>query len=255
MGTIGHGYGSEWHLLRYLGYHRQDLNKAVLKSIGGQDGGRIEWMDFKFSGENKKLRLEKEWAGIDFLSECTTSIPGLDFGVVQGAWKQYWPQTGTPPNWDAVGMLRRNGSPEILLVEAKAHSEELASTCGAGKRSREKISRAMEETIKSFGSTTADPNEWLEGYYQYCNRLAVLHFLRQRNGIPVRLIMIYFCGEMKKDGWTCPKDEQEWSNALDPMYVKLGLGQTSPLMSFVNKVFLNCGQPEGVASDAPDKAL
>lgn len=22
MGTIGYGYGSEWHLLRYLGYHQ-----------------------------------------------------------------------------------------------------------------------------------------------------------------------------------------------------------------------------------------
>ena len=29
MGKIGYTYGSEWHLLRYLGYHRNELNRQI----------------------------------------------------------------------------------------------------------------------------------------------------------------------------------------------------------------------------------
>lgn len=36
MGKMGNGYGSEFHLLRYLGYHRHDLNREVEKTTGGR---------------------------------------------------------------------------------------------------------------------------------------------------------------------------------------------------------------------------
>ena len=33
--SFGSGYGSEWHLLRWLGRHRQELDKRVLAATGG----------------------------------------------------------------------------------------------------------------------------------------------------------------------------------------------------------------------------
>lgn len=45
MGKIGHGYGSEWHLLRYLGRHRNLLDNAVRDATRC---GRFDWLDFGF---------------------------------------------------------------------------------------------------------------------------------------------------------------------------------------------------------------
>ena len=80
MGTIGYGYGSEWHLLRYLGYHRGYLSQKVLEIT---NGNVIDWLDFKFSKENKPLKDDKEFLGIEFVNN----------EEAQNKWKEYWPQT------------------------------------------------------------------------------------------------------------------------------------------------------------------
>src|SRR6266849_5874705 len=118
VGKMGNGYGSEFHLLRYLGYHRHALNRAVEKETGGRVS---DWLDFAFGGEGK---LGKEWKGLDFVES------GSD---VKSAWMKFWPQTGNVPNRDAVGLLDLNSRVEYLLVEAKAHVEELQSSCSASK--------------------------------------------------------------------------------------------------------------------------
>ncbi len=45
MAEIGHGYGSEWHLLRFLGRHRANLGAAIQRLIGCDT---ISWLDFPF---------------------------------------------------------------------------------------------------------------------------------------------------------------------------------------------------------------
>ena len=35
MAEIGYGYGSEWHLMRFMARHRKLLEEAIRKSIGG----------------------------------------------------------------------------------------------------------------------------------------------------------------------------------------------------------------------------
>ena len=34
MAEIGYGYGSEWHLMRFMARHRKLLEKAIRESIG-----------------------------------------------------------------------------------------------------------------------------------------------------------------------------------------------------------------------------
>src|SRR5208337_4362825 len=116
MGKMGNGYGSEFHLLRYLGYHRHELNGVVEKETGGRVS---DWLDFAFGGEGKP---DREWKGVDFVGSASS---------VKSAWEKFWPQTGNVPNWDAVGRLDSNSGVEYLLVEAKAHVEELQSSCSA----------------------------------------------------------------------------------------------------------------------------
>lgn len=107
MAEIGDGYGSEWHLLRYLGRHRDDLDRRVSVETGATS---VRWRDFPFDSE--KPRLDREWEGLEFLPLRHPA---------RLAWAQYWPQSGTQQNWDAVGQAKIDGADEWLLIEAKAH--------------------------------------------------------------------------------------------------------------------------------------
>jgi hypothetical protein len=224
---MGNGYGSEFHLLRYLGYHRHELNRAVEEKIGGRVS---DWLDFPLGSERK---LGTEWKGVDFVDSASD---------VKSAWLKFWPQTGNVPNWDAVGRLESNSDNEYLLVEAKAHVEELHSSCGASKKGGLDTIRT-EGTIKASGST-ADVDDWLGPYYQYANRLAHLHFLLQHN-VPARLVFIYFFGDdwcgKTLNGKTplCPKEAKEWEAPLKKMYDHLRLNGRSELGKRVHKLFLH----------------
>ena len=247
MGKMGIGYGSEFHLLRLLGYHRNKLNSAVEEKTGGRV---IEWLDFPVGGEGK---LDREWKGVDFVDSASDG---------KSAWVKFWPQTGNVPNWDAVGRLESNSGKEYLLVEAKAHAEELRSSCLAKKTKKEagldeirdalkatkesgfeRILDALKATITANGFT-ADVKDWLSPYYQYANRLAHLHFLVE-HGIPARLVFIYFCG----DNWgvkklsngkppNCPKEAQQWDGYLKDVRARLGMNGQSKLEERVHSLFL-----------------
>lgn len=228
MGTMGNGYGSAFHLLRYLGYHRHELNRAIEEKTGGRVS---DWLDFGFRGDGK---LDKEWKGVDF----------VDSESVKSAWIEFWPQTGNVPNWDAIGRLESQSCTEYLLVEAKAHVEELQSSCSASKKGGlDMIREALYATIKASGFAK-DVENWLNPYYQYSNRLANLHFLLEHD-VPARLVFIYFCG----DNWggktlrsgkppNCPKEAQEWDAHLKAVYNRLGLNGQSKLEVRVHSLFL-----------------
>ena len=179
MAEIGYGYGSECHLLRWMGRHRQVFGQAV-KSVM-ETKSPITWLDFNF--DPKKTWADAELKGLNFLTKDQK---------LQYEWKQWWPQTGNSMNWDAVGWL---GSPENktpILIEAKAHLGELKSKCGASESSLNQITRALKETGKFISAPFNDT--WLDPHYQFTNRLAVLYFLRQRGYTP-HLVNVYFVGD------------------------------------------------------------
>lgn len=225
MGKIGYGYGSEWHLLRYLGYHRELLSGVVAGQIGAIS---VRWLDTNFSTLNVSLRDDEEWSGIDFVSAP----------AVQSRWKQFWPGSSSrfQQHWDAVAVVKVGGAEEWLLVEAKSHMGEMASTCGASQSSRRTIEAALSATQQAFGSTTP-VEHWLSPYYQYANRLAALHFLNS-NGCPARLLNIYFCGEARK-GWETCATPQDWHTCLGTVEAHLGLSKSAPLADRIHSLFLD----------------
>lgn len=103
------------------------------------------------------------------------------------ALKNFWPARG--PQWD--GLAR--SSDVVLLVEAKAHVGELASSCAAeSQASRDLITSSLDATKRALGAK-ADA-DWMNGHYQLANRLAHLSFLRER-GVDARLVLLQFTGE------------------------------------------------------------
>ena len=235
MASFGNGYGSECHLLRYLGRHRERLHTAICEATGATD---VRWLDFPFVASwpdpkgGSRVKGGSRWPDVEWLS--------LDFlprdSEVVRDWRERWPHGGGIMNWDAVGQVEVGGVWEWLLVEAKGHLSEIKSDCSASAApSIERIERTLAETKAALG---APPNaDWLRGYYQYANRLAVLHHL-DRHDVGARLMFIYFCGDFRPDAFECPQDESGWADALAAQEAHLHLRKHHALAPRVHKLFL-----------------
>ena len=223
MSRIGYGYGSEWHLLRWMGRHRQEFDRRVINAVARANQS-IEWLDCGSNPANKWP--DAEIKGLDFL-------PASHSARIK--WQADWPQTGNVPNWDAVGRLvDGDGQVEWLLVEAKAHEGELLTSCGAKAHGgRLQIEQFLDHAKSHLG--VAATFDWLTGHYQYANRVAILSFL-ERQGIRARLLFVYFTGE-KHPGWNCPATEQQWQSSLNRMKTHLGLTTGHYLSGRIHDIF------------------
>lgn len=134
-----------------------------------------------------------------------------------------------------MGWLWNGAQADLLLVEAKAHVGEIRSCCGAKEQGGlGQIRSALQQAKAAFG-VQGEPN-WLEPYYQYCNRLATLHFL-VTHGVSARLVFIYFVGDQNRHA-DCPQEEAAWQAVLQQMKPQIGLTGRSQLERRVHEVFL-----------------
>jgi len=223
MAQIGHGYGSEWHLMQTMGRLRVHFDDEVKRTLGAES---IEWLDCNGFEDGVGLR---EHLQLDFL--------GLASAATREAWRVAWPQSGNVPNWDAVGKARVNGVDWWILVEAKASIQELHSKCNASSdSSTRKIKAVFRSARRALGITTVKDEAWLEPYYQFCNRLAILSF-PGLHGIRAKLLMVYFVGDRSGPGRTCPADENAWRGAIDAMYQYLGFGKNEHVCNLLFPAF------------------
>jgi hypothetical protein len=223
MSRMSSTCGSELHLLRYLGRHRNDFDRRILAETGGDS---IEWTDFRFDPRSENA-FDIELKGLEFLR---------DSQEVQSAWTEFWPQGAGVQTWDAVGRIKKNGREEWLLIEAKAHLSEVFSQCkaksGPGKN---KIQSALAEVKRELGvSIEAD---WMSNYYQFCNRVAALYFL-QKHTVPSRLLFVYFYGDRTGNGRDCPASAEGWHETLQNLDRHVGLPQEHDLKSRIHKLFV-----------------
>jgi hypothetical protein len=116
---------------------------------------------------------------------------------------KFWPGRG--PQWDG---LATTDAGDILLVEAKAHVEEL---CGPATRaspaSRARIEAALKTAAMSIGAEPRAP--WSSVFYQLANRIAHLHFLR-KHGSKAWLVLANFVGDDDVRG---PSSAAQWEAA------------------------------------------
>ena len=231
MSKIGFKYGSEWHLMHYLGRHRNALDRAVLAETKAWN---VEWLDFSPSGDGSAR--DAEWEGIDFLfSQDTSGL--LNYSYLKDNWAKFWPQSGRQQNWDAIGILRKGTQCEWLLVEAKAHTAEMKGGCEAGAKSMLQIREALGNVGAALGvNNTA---AWTGPHYQYANRWATLWFLLT-HGVAAHLLYIYFTGDAHA-GWVCPKTPDGWGRSIAAQDRALGLDEATNrtmIEQRVHKIFL-----------------
>jgi hypothetical protein len=134
------------------------------------------------------------------------------------------------PQWDALG---RAPSGEVVMVEAKAHLNELysAPSAASAESSIARIQLSLRETAAHFG--VVDGFDWSRQFYQYANRIAHAHLLHTLNGIPTKLVFLYFIGDGDVNG---PASREDWEAAIHVVQQSLGL-QTLP--SYVLDVFID----------------
>lgn len=229
MGDMGFGYGSQWHLLRYLGYHRMALEHYLKEKM--RDVREIEWLDHRFHPK-AELR-DVELKGVEFL---------LNDEPQKAEWAGFWPRKGNPPNWDAVALVTlKNRDITWMFVEAKSHVDELGSRCNAVERGGlSEIKKVFAKTQMAFGVT--DQRDWTQGYYQHANRLALIYFFSLLDSPPARLLNIYFTGDNVPKR-KCPKSETEWKPVISRRDQQMGLLHESELNNRVYSLFLPvCGQ-------------
>ena len=159
-----------------------------------------------------------EYRDSDFLK-----ILGLEH--LQDQLRKFWPTRG--PQWDALG----KSDNKYYLVEAKANIPEINSTCQAkSPRSVFKIEQAISDTKQYLNIENGEG--WLDGFYQYANRLAHLFFLRELCGVDAELVFVYFCD----DPTHISTSREEWHTVLTDQKKIMGIDK----IEHVTEIFINC---------------
>lgn len=233
MGKLGYGYGSEFHLLRWMGRHRTEFDKRVCEVLNVTD---VKWFDFEF--DSTREIPDRELIGLEFITnEFVKKYPFVKndsrFEDALKDYRKFWPQKGNQMNWDAVGMA----GDTYILCEAKAHIGEIEKvhkdddTTDSAQR-RIKAFKFAQKEIGVCGSA----NDWFHKFYQMANRLYILALLKKRD-IRAMLLNIYFCGDRFR-GRKCPRKAEGWSAIIDEEYKALGITGNSFVEERVKHLFL-----------------
>lgn len=195
MAQIGYGYGSEYQLMRFLGHHRNLLEKEIRKQVGLCDG-EFNWLDFGFADPAKVISGDKEIVGLKFLKERFQS----KYPDVEREYKKYNIKNQRPwQSWDAVFIY----DDILYLVEAKAHIGEFESKgYEKGKNKDSNVRRYFEDQLGKFNIKVSD--SWFGKYYQFCNRLATAALL---NNCGITTKILYICFERGYRKRIVAKDE------------------------------------------------
>ena len=210
MAQIGYGYGSEWHLLRFLGHHRERLEDEIRKQLKLGEC-KFKWLDFDFADRKDVISGDQELKGLDFLGK-------------KGCFPEYplrWNQS-----WDAVVYINDT----LYLVEAKAHVTELGDKSSHGGTSRQAILEFMSQQMAKYGChVTVEESTWLGEYYQMANRLATAAYLNNK-GYSTKVLYIYFeNGFYTNDSNNCDATKEEFQMAISKEKETLGINNDSKI--------------------------
>ncbi|HLF53239.1 hypothetical protein [Flavobacterium sp.] len=211
-----------------------DIN-ILLEEVGASISTSDTWIP-KNSQNDKEAELKT------FLTLSHNTQLGAE---IQNWWLEICtPQTRTP-NWDLVSTCTINGKPGILLVEAKAHTQELNGG-SKGKSISEEASGNSKENHKKIGIAINEANTNLENVisgisisrdkcYQFSNRVAHAWWLANQ-GIPVVLLYLGFLNsEDMRDKYKVFNSHKDWEDCFINHTKKVGAA------SIINTT-INCGK-------------
>lgn len=167
----------------------------------------------------------------DFLLEHFRSELGADI-------RKWWLTTSTPktrtPNWDLVSTCIINNQKGVLLVEAKAHHDELNGESKGkplsnyatfnSKANHVKIGLAIEEANAGINIVRSGVSISRDKCYQLSNRVAHAWWLAKHD-IPVVLVYLGFLNaeDMNYGGRKLFKNHEDWETCFINHAMKVGV--------------------------------
>lgn len=234
MSKMALGYGSEFHLLRFMGRHRQELESNLLYAIKGTTeviDTTFDWLDFDYTDIAKVITGDKELLGLSFLKRYN-----IDWQKIHNEFKE----EGSFINyqsWDAVFKYEET----FYFVEAKAHVDELRNTSCKAKK-RKEILNFMAKYLEPYGAIIDE--SWLNSYYQFANRLATIAFLN-KHGIKAKLVYIFFINgflnnsERRASKRSIDESKKEFEKAIYEEKQELGLLDVDLTQILINPIFID----------------
>lgn len=154
----------------------------------------------------------------------TTLRPFLDGKRFDGfdykAFSSWWvPEHFKNPTWDLLATCTIDGTPGILLVEAKAHETELdfngkrmeKDTSTQGRDNHEVIRRCIAAASRELGEHIDSVNLTVESHYQLANRIASAWNLAS-SGMHAVLLYLGFTGDSYFDDGL--RDGDHWQRVM-----------------------------------------
>ncbi|MBM4405827.1 MAG: hypothetical protein FJ039_06560 [Chloroflexi bacterium] len=136
---------------------------------------------------------------------------------------QWWlevPRNANTPNWDIASTCRVSGRKGLLLIEAKAHSNELSSLGKSSPRSRngwknhEKVATAISEANDALNRIAPGWSLSRDSHYQLSNRFAWAWKLTSLK-VPVVLVYLGFLDANEMDDQGQPfASPSAWENCI-----------------------------------------
>lgn len=239
MAQIGHGYGSEWQLLRMLGHHREYFYKELRSQIGLSPDAEIHWLDYGW--DSTTVSGDKEYKKREFFKE----IPEIFTPEVMSKFKEDEFGAKLNQNWDGIFWVDKT----VYIVEAKAHLKEIISDCQSDTpESLLDIEEYFRKTREDEDFEISSDNDWKKTYYQMANRIAFLKLLKCHH-IDAKLVNIYFLNGYEKktkdpdsgkyytiQNKNATKDE--WIKAIKEEENYLGVSKL--VGKHIFPVFINC---------------
>lgn len=191
-----------------------EMLNAAVGNVTGIDPAVIDWVSPLADDDFAEYRDQ------GFLER-------LGIELTRHSLSAFWPSLG--PQWDALARTRSS----VILLEAKAHLNELKSTCAAGEASMAKIHNSF--NLVKVGVGAARDSVWTTPFYQYANRLAHLYLLRELNDIDAKLVMLCFLNDREMRG---PETEAQWSQEISKVHDTLGI-RYLPICEHIQHVFID----------------
>ncbi|MBL7906801.1 MAG: hypothetical protein JNL22_17400 [Bacteroidales bacterium] len=170
----------------------------------------------------KGIRQDKEAELKDFLRLNFSKELGEN---IHSWWLDVKHPKASTPNWDLISTCNINGKKGLLLVEAKAHWDELkdesrgkpikANASSDSLKNHEKIGVAILEAKTGIQESGFDLSISRDNCYQLSNRIAHSWWLANQ-GIPVVLLYLGFlnCTDLKNDKRQLFKDDSDWQTCF-----------------------------------------
>ena len=199
-----------------------ELLDAAIRRETSEISAPIEWVS---PLANDGFKEHRDTAFLNNLGVSLNDVPLNEF----------WPRMG--PQWDGLGKTDKG---QVILLEAKAHVEEMVSSpTQASPKNLNLILKSLEKVKKHVRSHS--DVDWSTAFYQYNNRLAHLYLLRHLNGIPAFLVNLHFLNadEMLQDGFTVPKTVDEWKAAITLQERFLGIHPKHALSRYAIHAFVD----------------